>query len=177
MGSQPFTPQDQPLLLAAGLTKAPAQAIFAFAPVHVIPWDPSRPWRGPTQQPAQSTVALYSQGPLYGPDHLSLGVWGWGQQPGHQLVVRQASQRLRLVQARKHGILAPGTLTCQPRLLPSLGSDLTPAEGRCLFLYGKKPSRTPDEPEMCRNNGLDCTRRSVHREKSPRWGWQNVLGP
>ncbi|KAL3153594.1 hypothetical protein ABBQ38_001542 [Trebouxia sp. C0009 RCD-2024] len=171
MGSQPFTPQDQPLLLAAGLTKAvatatptapawrqgvsssgiqliqnthtgqqhsvslhsqllqaPAQAIFAFAPVHVIPWDPSRPWRGPTQQPAQSTVALYSQGPLYGPDHLSLGVWGWGQQPGHQLVVRQASQRLRLIQARKHGILAPGTLTCQPRLLPSLGSDLTPAE-------------------------------------------------
>ncbi|KAL3149874.1 hypothetical protein ABBQ38_013239 [Trebouxia sp. C0009 RCD-2024] len=203
MGSQPFTPQDQPLLLAAGLTKvahlqaalrtqhpqaltaclqsmllalplpwqavatatptapawrqgvsssgiqliqnthtgqqhsvslhsqllqAPAQAISAFAPVHVIPWDPSRPWRGPTQQPAQSTVALYSQGPLYGPDHLSLGVWGWGQQPGHQLVVRQASQRLRLIQARKHGILAPGTLTCQPRLLPSLGSDLTPAE-------------------------------------------------
>ncbi|KAL3161647.1 hypothetical protein ABBQ38_009168 [Trebouxia sp. C0009 RCD-2024] len=49
--------------------------------------------------------------------------------------------------------------------------------GRCLFLYGKRPSRTPDEPEMCRNNGLDCTRRSVHREKSPRWGWQNVLGP
>ncbi|KAL3148224.1 hypothetical protein ABBQ38_013698 [Trebouxia sp. C0009 RCD-2024] len=88
MGSKPFTPQDQPLLLAAGLTK----------------------------------------GPLYGPDHLSLGVWGRGQQPGHQLVVRQASQRLRLIQARKHGILAPGSLTCQPRLLPSLGSDLTPAE-------------------------------------------------
>ncbi|KAL3161904.1 hypothetical protein ABBQ38_008991 [Trebouxia sp. C0009 RCD-2024] len=81
-----------------------------------------------TQQPTQSTVALYSQGPLYGPDHLSLGVWGWGQQPGHQLVVRQASQRLRLIQARKHGILAPGTLTCQPRLLPSVGSDLTPTE-------------------------------------------------
>ncbi|KAL3158384.1 hypothetical protein ABBQ38_010622 [Trebouxia sp. C0009 RCD-2024] len=169
MGSQPFTPQDQPLLLAAGLTKvahlqaalrtqhpqaltaclqsmllalplpwqavatatptapawrqgvsssgiqliqnthtgqqhsvslhsqllqAPAQAIFAFAPVHVIPWDPSRPWRGPTQQPARSTVALYSQGPLYGPDHLSLGVWGWGQQPGHQLVVAKAGTNL-----------------------------------------------------------------------------------
>ncbi|KAL3145291.1 hypothetical protein ABBQ38_001552 [Trebouxia sp. C0009 RCD-2024] len=40
----------------------------------------------------------------------------------------ETSQRLRLIQARKHGILAPGTLTCQPRLLPSLGSDLTPAE-------------------------------------------------
>ncbi|KAL3136578.1 hypothetical protein ABBQ38_005824 [Trebouxia sp. C0009 RCD-2024] len=52
----------------------------------------------------------YSQGPLYGPDHLSLGVWGWGQQPGHQLVVRQASQRLRLIQARRHGILATHTL-------------------------------------------------------------------
>ncbi|KAL3135277.1 hypothetical protein ABBQ38_006249 [Trebouxia sp. C0009 RCD-2024] len=64
-----------------------------------------------------------------GQQHIvSLGVWGWGQQPGHQLVVRQASQRLRLIQAGKHGILAPGTLTCQPRLLPSLGSDLTPAE-------------------------------------------------
>ncbi|KAL3147142.1 hypothetical protein ABBQ32_002651 [Trebouxia sp. C0010 RCD-2024] len=80
------------------------------------------------QQSAQSTVALYSQGRLWGPEHLSWGVWGWGQQPAHQLVVRQASQRLRLIQARKHGILAPGALTCQPRLLPSLGSVLTPTQ-------------------------------------------------
>ncbi|KAL3154648.1 hypothetical protein ABBQ32_014107 [Trebouxia sp. C0010 RCD-2024] len=105
-----------------------AQAVSALGPVHVIPWDPSRPWRGPAQQPAQPTAALYSQGQLWGPGHLSLGVWGWGQQPAHQLVVRQASQRLRLIQARKHGILAPGALTCQPRLLPLPGSGLTPTQ-------------------------------------------------
>ncbi|KAL3150209.1 hypothetical protein ABBQ32_000068 [Trebouxia sp. C0010 RCD-2024] len=68
------------------------------------------------------------EGRLWGPEHLSWGVWGWGQQPAHQLVVRQASQRLRLIQARKHGILAPGALTCEPRLLPSLGSVLTPTQ-------------------------------------------------
>ncbi|KAL3136231.1 hypothetical protein ABBQ32_007243 [Trebouxia sp. C0010 RCD-2024] len=203
VGSRPFTPQDQPLLLAAGITKvahlqaalqiqhpqaltaclqslllalplpwqaaataaptappwrqghsasgtqliqntqtgqqhtvsphcqllqAPTQAISISGPMHVTPWDPSRPWRGPAQQSAQSTVALYSQGRLWGPEHLSWGVWGWGQQPAHQLVVRQASQRLRLIQARKHGILAPGALTCEPRLLPSLGSVLTPTQ-------------------------------------------------
>ncbi|KAL3147942.1 hypothetical protein ABBQ32_002391 [Trebouxia sp. C0010 RCD-2024] len=184
VGSRPFTPQDQPLLLAAGITKvahlqaalqiqhpqaltaclqslllalplpwqaaataaptappwrqghsasgtqliqntqtgqqhtvsphcrllqAPTQAISISSPMHVTPWDPSRPWRGPAQQSAQSTVALYSQGRLWGPEHLSWGVWGWGQQPAHQLVVRQASQRLRLIQARKHGILAPAS--------------------------------------------------------------------
>ncbi|KAL3150195.1 hypothetical protein ABBQ32_000054 [Trebouxia sp. C0010 RCD-2024] len=49
--------------------------------------------------------------------------------------------------------------------------------GRCPFPSGKQPSRTPDEPEMCTNNDLDCTRRSVHREKSPERGWQSILGP
>ena len=61
--------------------------------VHVISWDPSRPWRGAARQPTQPAAALYSQGQLWGPTHLSLGVWGWGQQLAHQLIVRQASQR------------------------------------------------------------------------------------
>ncbi|KAL3135454.1 hypothetical protein ABBQ32_007476 [Trebouxia sp. C0010 RCD-2024] len=47
--------------------------------------------------------------------------------------------------------------------------------GRCPFPSGKQPSRTPDEPEMCTNNDLNCTRRSVHREKSPERGWQSIL--
>ncbi|KAL3155632.1 hypothetical protein ABBQ32_012666 [Trebouxia sp. C0010 RCD-2024] len=53
------------------------------------------------------------------------------------------------------------------------------AQGRCPFPSGKQPSRTPDEPEMCTNNDLDCTRRSVHREKSPARGgdWQCILSP
>ncbi|KAL3131203.1 hypothetical protein ABBQ38_000502 [Trebouxia sp. C0009 RCD-2024] len=50
---------------------------------------------------------------------------------------------------------------CCSMLEPLLiGVSFDQRGGRCLFLYGKKPSRTPDEPEMCRNNGLDCTRRS-----------------
>ena len=28
--------------------------------------------------PTQPAAALYSQGQLWGPNHLSLGVWGWG---------------------------------------------------------------------------------------------------
>ena len=75
------------------LQESHAQAVSAISPVHVISWDPSRPWRGPARQPARAAVALYSQGQLWGPNHLSLGVWGWGQRPTHQLIVRQASQR------------------------------------------------------------------------------------
>ncbi len=29
---------------------------------------------------------MYLQGQLWGPHHLSFGVWGWGSQPAHQLV-------------------------------------------------------------------------------------------
>ncbi|KAL3162551.1 hypothetical protein ABBQ32_010203 [Trebouxia sp. C0010 RCD-2024] len=122
------TRQQHSISLQHQLLPTPAQAVSALGSVHVIPWDPSRPWRGPAKQPAQPTAALYSQGQLWGPGRLSLGVWGWGQQPAHQLVVRQASQRLRLIQARKHGTLAPGALTCQPRLLPLPGSGLTPTQ-------------------------------------------------
>ena len=55
-------------------------------------------------------------------------MWGWGQQPAHQLIVRQASQRLRLIQAQKHGILSPGALVYRPRLLPLPGSDQSSAQ-------------------------------------------------
>ena len=72
---------------------------------------------------------MYLQGVLWGPQHLSLGVWGWGNQPAHQLIVKQASQRLRLIQAfaTKHP-LAPQGLTCRPRLLPLPDSAQPPAQ-------------------------------------------------
>ena len=104
---------------------AQLQHISALCPVQVTPWDPSRPWRGPTAQlgsSAQSSNPLFTQGPLWGPHHLSLGVWGWGQQPAHQLVVRQVSQRLRLIKAfGGKRPLATSGLTCPPRVLPRLG--------------------------------------------------------
>ena len=73
--------------------------------------------------------SLYLQGQLWGPHHLSLGVWGWGSQPAHQLVVRQAGLRLRLIRsfATKHP-LAPSGLTCRPRLLPMPTSGQSVAE-------------------------------------------------
>ena len=54
-------------------------------------------------------------------------MWGWGGQPAHQLVVKQASRRLRLIQAfaAKHP-LAPKGLTCRPRLLPLPQSEQSP---------------------------------------------------
>ncbi|DBA85859.1 TPA: hypothetical protein ACH3X1_005408 [Trebouxia sp. C0004] len=110
------------------LQESHAQAVSATTPVHVISWDPSRPWRGPAQQPTRSAAALYSQGQLWGPNHLSVGVWGWGRQPAHQLIVRQESQRLRLIQAQQHGILTPGALVCRPRFLPLPGSDQSSAQ-------------------------------------------------
>ncbi|DBA88634.1 TPA: hypothetical protein ACH3X2_000275 [Trebouxia sp. C0005] len=63
------------------------------SPVHVVSWDSSRTWRGPAHQSLQLGSPLYLQGQLWGPHHLSLGVWGWGTQPAHQLVVKQAGQR------------------------------------------------------------------------------------
>ena len=93
--------------------------IPALSNSELISWDPSRPWRGPAHQPAQLGSPLYLQGQLWGPRHLSFGLWGWGSQPAHQLVVRQAGLRLRLIRcfATKHP-LAPSGLTCRPRLLP-----------------------------------------------------------
>ena len=110
------------------LQQSHAQLATTTSHVRVVSWDPSRPWRGPTRQPTQSAAALYSQGQLWGPNHLSMGVWGWGQQPAHQLVVRQASQRLRLIQAQRHGILTSGASVYRPRLLLLPGSDQTSAQ-------------------------------------------------
>jgi len=90
---------------------------------------PSRPWRGPAHRPSRLGSPLYLQGQLWGPHHLSPGVWGWGCQPAHQLVVRQAGLRLRLIWsfATKHP-LAPSGLTCRPRLLPVPTSGRSVAE-------------------------------------------------
>jgi len=76
------------------LNKTPPEPVSNTSPVQVIAWDPSRPWRGPARQPALLGNPLYLQSQLWGPHHLSLGVWGWGSQPAHQLVVRQAGLRL-----------------------------------------------------------------------------------
>ncbi|DBA88497.1 TPA: hypothetical protein ACH3X2_004979 [Trebouxia sp. C0005] len=102
------TPQQKPLMLSAGITKA---------------------LKGSAHQFSQLDSPLYLQGPLWGQHHLSLGVWGWGSQPAHQLVVKQAGLRLRFIRsfATKHP-LAPGGLTCRPRLLPMPASGQSVAE-------------------------------------------------
>ena len=124
-----LTGQCHSLTSHGQLQQSIVQAASAAHPVRVISWDPSRPWRGPTRQPSESaSTTLYSQGQLWGPNHLSIGVWGWGQQPAHQLIVRQANQRLRLIQAQKHGILSSGALVYRPRLLPLPGSNQTSAQ-------------------------------------------------
>ena len=111
------------------LLETSAQPVLPGFPVHVVSWDPSRPWRGPTAQQSPAAAAQYSQGPLWGPQHLSLGVWGFGEQLAHQLVVKQAGQRLRLIQAFAKGpSAAPAGLTCKPRFMPLPGSDQTPAQ-------------------------------------------------
>ncbi|KAA6410082.1 MAG: hypothetical protein FRX49_13839, partial [Trebouxia sp. A1-2] len=111
------------------LQQVPLQPVLDPSPVQVISWDPSRPWRGPAHQSGQLGSHLYLQGPLWGQHHLSLGVWGWGSQPAHQLVVKQAGLRLRLIRsfATKHP-LAPGGLTCRPRLLPMPASGQSVVE-------------------------------------------------
>ena len=59
------------------LLQTPSEPVSNPSPVQVISWDPSRPWRGPAHQSAQLDDPLYLQGRLWGPHHLSLGVWGW----------------------------------------------------------------------------------------------------
>ncbi len=85
--------------------------------------------QGPAHQLAQLSSPLYLQSQLWGPHHLSLGVWGWGGQPAHQLVVRQAGQRLRLIKsfATKHPLAFRG-LTCRPSLLSLRTSEQSAAE-------------------------------------------------
>ena len=111
------------------LLEAAAQPVSAGRPVHVVSWDPSRPWRGPAAQQSQAGAVQYSQGRLWGPQHLSLGVWGFGQQPAHELIVKEASQRLRLIQAFARGSsTAPAGLTCKPCFMPLPGSGQTPIQ-------------------------------------------------
>ena len=111
------------------LLQTVAQPVQPLHPVQVVLWDPSRPWRGPAAQQQQAVPAQYSQGKLWGAQHLSLRVWGFGGQPAHQLVVKQASQRLRLIQAFARGpSAATAGLTCKPRFMPVPGSDQTPSQ-------------------------------------------------
>ena len=111
------------------LLQSNAQPVSAAHHISVVSWDPSRPWRGPAAQQSESATAQYMQGRLWGPEHLSLGVWGFGKQPAHQLIVKQASQRLRLIQAFAKGpSTAPAGLTCKPSFMPLPGSSQTPAQ-------------------------------------------------
>ncbi|DBA89799.1 TPA: hypothetical protein ACH3X2_004670 [Trebouxia sp. C0005] len=91
-------------------TIVPLQPVLNPNPVQVISWDPCRPWKGPAHQSGQLDIPLYLQGPLWGQHHLSLGVWGWSSQPAHQLVVKQAGLRLRLIRsfATKHPLALGG---------------------------------------------------------------------
>ena len=124
------------------LQQTPPEPVSNSSPVQVIAWDPCRPWRGPAHQPTQLGSPLSLQGQLCGPHHLSLGVWGWGSQPAHQLVVRQAGLRLRLIRcfATKHP-LAPSGLTCRPRLLPIPTSGRSVGETLQASGYFAWPSR------------------------------------
>ena len=60
------------------LQQTPPEPVYNPGPGQVISWDPSRPSRGPAHQPAQLGSLLYLQDQLWGPHHLSHGVWGWG---------------------------------------------------------------------------------------------------
>ena len=91
------------------LQESHAQVVTTTSHVRVISWDPSRPWRGSTRQPTQSAAALYSQWQLWGPNHLSMGVFFFFFFFGLQ--------------------------------------------DSCPFLSSKRAFRTPDEPEVRRNNG------------------------
>ena len=63
--------------------------------------------------------SFHLQGQVWGPLHLSLGLWGRAIQPAQRLVVRQAGQPLLLNRssATQHP-LASSVLTCRPCLLP-----------------------------------------------------------
>ncbi|KAL3158616.1 hypothetical protein ABBQ38_010426 [Trebouxia sp. C0009 RCD-2024] len=106
---------------------APAQAISAFAPVHVIPGiltDLGGVQR--SSQPSPQSPCTH-RGPYTPPTTCHLGV-GLGAGARSSASGASGQPALAADSGRKHGSMAAGTLTCQPRLLPSLGSDLTPTE-------------------------------------------------
>ncbi len=108
------------------LAAAAALFLSTSSSVEVVSWDPARPWRGPSHSQIGAGCQLYLQGSSLGPQYFPLGLWGWAGQPAHQLVVKQASLRLCLIQSFA-GKLRPGPgVTCRPRLLPVPGTNQTP---------------------------------------------------
>ncbi|KAL3135451.1 hypothetical protein ABBQ32_007473 [Trebouxia sp. C0010 RCD-2024] len=103
MGSRPFTPQDQPLLLAAGITKvAHLQAALQVQHPQALT-DCLQSLLLALPLPWQAAATAAPTAPA----------WRQGRSAsGTQLI--QNTQT--------------GALTCQPRLLPSLGSVLTPTQ-------------------------------------------------
>ncbi|DBA97741.1 TPA: hypothetical protein ACH3X3_012621 [Trebouxia sp. C0006] len=99
------------------LQQTPPEPVSNPSPVQAL--------EGPNVPASSARQSLVLARSAVGPANLSLGVWGWGSQPAHQLVVRQAGLRLRLSRcfATKHP-LAPSDLTWGPHLLPTSGQSV-----------------------------------------------------
>ena len=141
------------------LQQSNVKAASAAHPVRVISWDPSRPWRGPTRQPTESaSTTLYSQGQLWGPNHLSMGVWGWGQQPAHLFclkgidnypVTQKKKKKTTMLQAIAH-VVSKGK-QCHQALLASFSA----------IAWHKEISHTS-------TSALNCTKKFLRKPQTPK---------
>ena len=110
----------------ACLDSCPYLPLEDLQPVTVICWDPARAWR-PGKQAASSREAPY----LIGPQAVSTvdpTLWGIGNRPCHQLVVREASTRLAVLAAySRRALLSPRSPTV-PAIWEGRGRSLTSLE-------------------------------------------------
>lgn len=102
-------------------------------PAFVMHWDSTRPWRQRAPQPG-SAACPYYRGILYSSAHVDPTLWGWGQQPAHQWVVRDMAARIRILNFRQ---AKPEQQ--QPTLRPRLLVDplATPGTTGLAFEEGK----------------------------------------
>ena len=86
------------------LPTCPDFSAAGLLPRLVIDWDSSRPWR-----PGIRSCTALQQPYLLGPPAVSTldpSMWGMGRRPCHHLVVREAANRLTLLQAAQHDQLS-----------------------------------------------------------------------
>ena len=110
------------------LDSCPFLPLHDLLPVTVILWDPARPWR-PGKRPVPSREAPY----LLGPPAVSTvdpSLWGVGQRPCHQLVVKEASTRLTVLAAFGKRVLLSPLSPVVPAIWEGGGKSLAGLESK-----------------------------------------------
>ena len=99
-------------------------------PAHVWEWDASRPWHPASKRKHLASRAALYFGGKWGSLPVDHTVWGIGEKPAHEYIVRDAAERLCLLRQTRdrYSRLVPGT-PLKPRIWEDDWEATTPAFG------------------------------------------------